>query len=110
MLLKTPSASLQTPFLWRKEPCIIVGFGLYAVSLSVVCSLLKSDKLQSSTVSIWVFYFALRAGALSNIDGDAVGEQPARGRSALTAHDDTDTLSDWRHETSGEGSQSQGRK
>ena len=59
-------------------------------------------------VSIWVFLTTIRAEVLSDPDSNAVNEQPARGKSALQAHDNPEAVEKWQHAGADDGRQTQG--
>lgn len=91
------------------KSCITVGCGSYTVSLCNLLLLSYFHAINFPVVSIWVFCFSLRAGALSNIDGDAINDQAGRGKAALNSQNDVEAAPDW-EEASGSGSHSQGTK
>jgi len=63
-----------------------------------------------ASVSIWIFCIALRAGALSNLDGDAINEQQAGGKSSLEAEESLEAVSKWQQDGGDGGSQDQGTR
>lgn len=59
-------------------------------------------------VSIWILCVTLRAGALSNLDGEAINEQPGRGQPSLEAKESLEAVSKWQERGRDGGSQDQG--
>ena len=66
------------------------------------------DTNASLTVAVWAFCTTIRAEALSNIDGDALNEQAARGKSTLNAQNNPEAVSQWQQDGGGSKSESQG--
>lgn len=59
-------------------------------------------------VSLWFFCITARAEVLSDPDSNAVNEQPARGKSALKAHDNPEAVTKWQQTGTDDGKQSRG--
>lgn len=77
------------------ELCIVVGCASYAVR-PLNPPLLSHTKLNVLiAVSVWVFCNITHAEAFGDPDSDIVTEQPARGKSALRAHDNPEAVTEW---------------
>lgn len=59
-------------------------------------------------VSTLILFLTTLAEALSDPDSDVVKEQPARGKSALKAHDNPEAVIQWQQTGTDDGRQSQG--
>ena len=59
-------------------------------------------------VSVWVFGNIIRAEAFGDPDSNIVTEQPARGKSALRAHDNPEAVTEWQQTGADDGRQSWG--
>ena len=61
-----------------------------------------------TAVSVWIFGNITRAEAFGDPDSNIVTEQPARGKSALRAHDTPEAVTEWQQTGADNDRQSQG--
>ena len=61
-----------------------------------------------TAVSVWVFGNITRAEAFGDPGSNIVTEQPARGKSALRAHDNPEAVTEWRQTGADNGRHSRG--
>ena len=91
-----------------KGQCIIVGCASSAVRPVNPQLLSHTNFLVLIAVSIWIFLITTHAEVLSDPDSNVVDEQPARGKSALKAHNNPEAVTRWQQAGNEDGGQSQG--
>lgn len=87
---------------------MIVGCASSAVRPVNLQLLSHTDFIVLIAVALWVFSITIRAEVLSDPDSNVVNEQPARGKSALKAHDNPEAVTQWQQTGAKDGRQTQG--
>ena len=87
---------------------MIVGCASSAVRPVNPQLLSHTDFIMLIVVSLWIFFITTRAEVLSDPDSNVVNEQPARGKSALNAHDNPEAVTKWQQTGAEDGGPTQG--
>ena len=84
---------------------------MHCGSLRLICIPITSFNLSSDTdlqpVGLWFLCVTISAEVLSNLDGDALSEQAARGKPSLDTSKNPEAIGQWQQNGESDSSQTQ---